>query len=145
MPKSETKRQRVNTRKRTVDHSTFAWAQNSILRIPSSAVGPRAGAGAAGLIMPNAGGKPPLFLLPPASAFAGMWESFLLIFSREDRASSRRTIYLFRHGNVGRAPMPGKTVGASFALHCGALLLVIYASHAIPSAASSLVDEAPTY
>jgi Gram-negative bacterial TonB protein C-terminal len=145
MPKSETKRQRVNARKRTVDHSTFAWAQNSILRIPSSAVGPRAGAGAAGLIMPNAGGKPPLFLLPPASAFAGMWESFLLIFSREDRASSRRTIYLFRHGNVGRAPMPGKTVGASFALHCGALLLVIYASHAIPSAASSLVDEAPTY
>jgi hypothetical protein len=74
-----------------------------------------------------------------------MWESLLLIFSREDGASSRRTVYLFRHGNVGRAPMPGKTVGASFALHCGALLLVIYASHAIPSAAASLADEPPTY
>jgi hypothetical protein len=41
--------------------------------------------------------------------------------------------------------MPGKTVGASFALHCGALLLAIYAGHAIPSAALSLVDDAPTY
>ena len=144
-PKQESKRQRVNTSKRTVDHSTFAWAQNSILRIPPSAVGPHAAAGAAALIIPNAGGRSPRLLLPPANAFAGMWGSLLLIFSREDRASSRRTVYLFRHGNVGRAPMPGKTVGASFALHCGALLLVIYASHAIPSAAASLADEAPNY
>lgn len=128
-----------------MDHSTFAWAQNSILRIPPSAVGPHKAAGAAALIIPNAGGRSPRLLLPPASAFAGMWESLLLIFSREDQASSRRTVYLFRHGNVGRAPMPGKTVGASFALHCGALLLVIYASHAIPSTAASLADEAPTY
>jgi hypothetical protein len=52
---------------------------------------------------------------------------------------------MFRHGNVGSARMPRKTVGASFALHCGALLLVIYASHAIPSDASSLVNEAPVY
>ena len=128
-----------------MDHSTSAWAQNSILRIPPSAVRPHAAAGAAAPIMPNAGGRSPRLLLPPATAFAGMWESLLLIFSREDGASSRRTVYLFRHGNVGRAPMPGKTVGASFALHCGALLLVIYASHAIPSAAASLADEPPTY
>ncbi len=74
-----------------------------------------------------------------------MWESLSLIFSRQDAASSRRTVYLFRHGNVGRARTPRKTVGASFALHCGALLLVIYASHAIPSAASSVADEAPLY
>jgi hypothetical protein len=74
-----------------------------------------------------------------------MWESLLLMFSRQDAASSRRTVYLFRHGNVGRARMPRQTVGASFALHCGALLLVIYASHAIPSDASSMVDEPPTY
>jgi hypothetical protein len=143
--KSEIKRQRVNARKRTVDHSTFAWAQNSILRIPPSAAAPRPGAGAAALSIRNAGGKPLRLLMPPASAFAGTWESLLLIFSREDRASSRRTVYLFRHGNVGRVRMPRKTVGASFALHCGALLLVIYASHAIPSAASSPVNEAPVY
>ena len=128
-----------------MDHSTFVWAQNSILRIPPSAIGPRAGADAAALIMPNAGGRSPRLLLPPTNAFAGVRESLLLIFSREDRAASRRTVYLFRHGNVGRAPMPGKTVGASFALHCGALLLAIYAGHAIPSAALSLVDDAPTY
>jgi hypothetical protein len=144
-PKSETKRQRVDARKPTVDHSTFAWAQNSILRIPLSSAAPRSGEGAAALIIPSAGGEPLRLLMPPASAFAGMWESLLLIFSREDRASSRRTVYLFRHGNVGRARMPRKTVGASLALHCCALLLVIYASHAIPSAASSLMDDAPVY
>jgi hypothetical protein len=144
-PKSETTRQRVDARKRTVDQSTFAWAQNSILRIPPSSAAPRSGACAAGLIVPNAGGKPLRLLLPRVSAFSGMWESLSLIFSREDAASSRRTVYLFRHGNVGRARTPRKTVGASFVLHCGALLLVIYASHAIPSAASSLVDEAPVY
>jgi hypothetical protein len=144
-PKPETKRQRVNARKRTVDHSTFAWAQNSILRIPPSTAAPRPGAGAAALSIPNAGGKPLRLLIPRASAFAGMWESLLLIFSREDRASSRRTVYLFRHGNVGRVRMRGKTVGASLALHCCALLLVIYASHAIPSAAASLVDDTPVY
>jgi hypothetical protein len=128
-----------------VDHSTFVWAQSSILRIPPSASAPRPGAGAAALIIPNAGGKPPRLLLPPVSAFAGIWESLWLIFSREDRASSRRTVYLFRHGNVGRARTPRKTVGASFVLHCGALLLVIYASHAIPSDAQSLVTEVPVY
>ncbi len=96
-------------------------------------------------MIPSASGKPLRLLIPPASAFAGLWESLLLIFSREAAASSRRTVYLFRHDNVGRARMRGKTVGASFALHCGALLLVIYASHAIPSDASSLVNEAPIY
>jgi hypothetical protein len=139
------KRQRANARKRTVDHSTFAWAQNSILRIPASPAAPRSGAGTAALSIPSAGGKPLRLLLPQASAFAGLWESLSLIFSREAAASSRRTVYLFRLGNVGRARMPGKPVGASFALHCGALLLVIYASHAIPSDASSLVNEAPIY
>jgi hypothetical protein len=128
-----------------VDHSTFVWAQSSILRIPPSAAAPRPGAGAAALIIPNAGGKPLRLLLPPATAFAGIWESLWLIFSREGRASSRRTVYLFRHGNVGRARTPRKTVGASFVLHCGALLLVIYASHAIPSDAQSLVTEVPVY
>jgi hypothetical protein len=144
-PESETKRQHVNSSKRTVDHSTFAWAQNSILRIPPSAAAPRPGAEAAALIIPSAGDKPLRLLLPPASAFAGMWESLLLIFSREDGASSRRTVYLFRHGNVGRVRMPRKTVGASLVLHCCALLLVIYASHAIPSDAASLLDEASVY
>ena len=144
-PRSEATRQRVNTRKRTVDHSTFGWAQNSILRIPPASAAPRSGAGAGPLIIPSAGGKPLRLLVPPPSPFAGMWESLLLMFSRQDAASSRRTVYLFRHGNVGRARMPRKTVGASFALHCGALLLVIYASHAIPSDASSMVDEPPTY
>ena len=128
-----------------MDHSTFTWAQNSILRIPPSAVAPRPGAGTAGLIIPNAGGKPLRLLLPTASSFAGMWESLSLIFTREDGASSRRTVYLFRHGNVGRVRMPRKTVGASLALHCCALALVIYASHAIPSDAASLVDDPPVY
>jgi Gram-negative bacterial TonB protein C-terminal len=129
-----------------VDHSTFAWAQNSTLRIPPPAsAAPRSGAGAAALIIPSAGGKPLRLLMPPVSAFAGLWESLLLIFSREGVASSRRTVYMFRHGNLGRARTPRKTVGASFALHCGALLLVTYASHAVPSDASSLVQEAPTY
>ena len=41
--------------------------------------------------------------------------------------------------------MPRKTVGASLALHCCALALVIYASHAIPSDAASLVDDPPVY
>jgi hypothetical protein len=144
-PQSETTRQRVNARKRTVDHSTFAWAQNSILRIPPPSTASRSGAGAAALIIPSAGGKPLRLLIPRASAFSGVWESLSLIFSRQQAASSRRTIYLFRHGNLGRARAPRKTVGASFALHCGALLLLIYASHAIPSDASSLVNEAPTY
>jgi hypothetical protein len=128
-----------------VDHSTFAWAQNSILRIPPPSTASRSGAGAAALTIPSAGGKPLRLLIPRASAFSGVWESLSLIFSRQQAASSRRTIYLFRHGNLGRARAPRKTVGASFALHCGALLLLIYASHAIPSDASSLVNEAPTY
>jgi hypothetical protein len=128
-----------------VDHSTFAWAQNSILKIPPSSIAPRSGAGAAALNIPNAGGKPLRLLVPPASAFTGIRESLALILSRQDAASSRRTVYLFRHGNLGRARTPRKTVGASFVLHCGALLLLIYASHAIPSDASTLLNEAPVY
>jgi TonB family protein len=144
--KAETKRRRVNASKRTVDHSTFAWAQNSILRIPRAPSAPGTAAGAKALTTPNAAAKPLRLLLPPAPSFAGVWESLSLIFSREGDASSRRTAYLFRHGNVGgRAGMPGKTVGASFALHCCALLALIYFNHALPSTASDFVSEAPTY
>ena len=142
---SETKRRRFNASKRTVDHSIFTWAQNSILRIPQSPTASRSGAGAAALIRPNAGVKPLRLLLPTATSFDGVWESLSLIFSRDGGASARRTVYLFRHGNVGRARMPGKTVGASFVLHCCALLLLIYVNNALPSDASSFAGEAPTY
>jgi Gram-negative bacterial TonB protein C-terminal len=128
-----------------VDDLTFARARNSILRIPRSPTTVRSGVAAAALLPSSSGGKPLRLLLPTVSPYAGVWESLSLIFSRENGASSRRTVYLFRHGTMARARMPGKTVGASFALHCCALLLLIYVNQAIPSDASGWVEEAPTY
>jgi hypothetical protein len=93
----------------------------------------------------SASAKPPRLLLPPELSFEGWRESLALVFSRTHKSSSRRTVYLFRHGTLARAQRPGKPLGASFALHCLLLLILIYARQAIPADASPLERPAPSY
>lgn len=68
-----------------------------------------------------------------------------MIFSRAQWSSSRRAIYLFRHGALSRAHRPGKPLGASFALHCSLLLIFVYARQAIPVDASPVERPTPSY
>lgn len=95
--------------------------------------------------VPSASAKPPRLLLPPELSFEGWRESLALVFSRAHKSSSRRTVYLFRHGTLARAQRPGKPLGASFALHCLLLLILIYARQAIPADASPLERATPAY
>jgi Gram-negative bacterial TonB protein C-terminal len=119
--------------------------RSSLLKIPRPATATSPGRERVGLSAPGIGAKPPRLLLPPELSFEGWWESLALVFSRAHRSSSRRTVYLFRHGTLVRAQTPGKPLSASFALHCVILLLLIYARQAIPANASPLERVAPTY
>lgn len=94
---------------------------------------------------PSVGARLPRLLLPPELSFEGWWESLGLVFSRAHKSSSRRTVYLFRHGTLARAQRPGKPLGASFALHSLLLLALVYARQAIPADASPLERMAPSY
>ena len=94
---------------------------------------------------PNARAKLPRFLLPPEHSFGGWWDSLMLIFSGGGASTSRRTVYLFRHGTLARTRTSGKPLGASFALHCFLLLSLIYVHQVIPADASAFADAAPSY
>jgi hypothetical protein len=129
-----------------VDDSIFGRTMSSsLLRIPRPPVARRPGVEAAGLSAPSAGARPPRLLLPPELSFEGWGESLALVFSRAHKSSSRRTVYLFRHGTLARTQRPAKPLGASFALHCSLLLVLVYARQAIPADASPLERPAPTY
>jgi hypothetical protein len=132
--------------KRTVYDSIFGrTTSSSLLQIPRPPAATTAGRERGGLSAPNTGARPPRLLLPPELSFGGWWESLALVFSRAHRSSSRRTVYLFRHGTLARAQRPGKPLGASFALHCLILLLLIYARQAIPADASAQERVTPSY
>ncbi len=94
---------------------------------------------------PNLRAKVPRFLPPPEPSFEGWWDSLVLICSRLGASTSRRTVYLFRHGTLARTQTSRKPLGASFALHCFLLFSLIYAHQAIPADASAFADAAPTY
>ena len=119
--------------------------RSALLTIPRPADGKRSGGQAACMSAPSAGAKPPRLLLPPELSFEGWRESLALVFSGAHKSSSRRTVYLFRHGTLARVQRPGKPLGASFALHCLLLLVLIYARQAIPADASPLERATPTY
>jgi hypothetical protein len=129
-----------------VNDSIFGrTTSSSLLKIPRPAVMTSAGRGRGSLSTPRTGARQPRLLLPPELSFEGWWESLALVFSRGHRSSSRRTVYLFRHGTLARGAKPAKPLGASFALHCLMLLVLIYARQAIPADASALESVAPTY
>ena len=137
---------RLNVSKRTVYDSIFGTTTRStLLTIPRPPVGNRPGGQAASMSAPSAGAKPPRLLLPPELSFEGWRESLALVFSRAHKSSSRRPVYLFRHGTLARAQRPGKPLGASFALHCLLLLVLIYARQAIPADASPLEPPMPSF
>jgi hypothetical protein len=119
--------------------------RSALLTIPRPPVEKRPGAEAERMSARSASAKPPRLLLPPELAFEGWRESLALVFSRTHKSSSRRTVYLFRHGTLARAQRPGKPLGASFALHCLLLLILIYARQAIPADASQLEQATPAY
>jgi Gram-negative bacterial TonB protein C-terminal len=75
----------------------------------------------------------------------GWWDSLVLIFMRTDGLTSRRSVYLFRHGTLARTQSPKRPLGASFALHCSLLVALIYGHQAIPADASALADEKLSY
>ena len=75
----------------------------------------------------------------------GWWDSLLLIFTRTNGLTSRRSVYLFRHSVHTRTQSPKRPLGASFALHCCLLVALIYGHQAIPADASALADEKPSY
>src|ERR1700688_4588564 len=93
----------------------FDRAKSSSLRIPPPAAGITSSAGVATMPAPNARAKQPRFLVPPEHSFEGWWDSLVLIFSRLGASTSRRTVYLVRHGTLARTQSSGKTLGASFA------------------------------
>src|SRR5580704_15503547 len=127
------------------DDPIFDRANSSSLRIPRPPVGITSCLGGAAVSAPNARAKPLRFLLPPEHSFEGWWDSLVLIFSRVGKSTSRRTVYLFRHGALARTHTSGKPLGASFALHCFLLLSLIYAHQAIPADASAFADAPPSY
>ena len=118
---------------------------SSLLKIPRPAAATSAGRARGGLPALTTGAKAPRLLLPPELSFEGWWESLALVFSRAHGSSSRRTVYLFRHGTLVRAQTPGKPLSASFALHCVILLLLIYARQAIPADAAAQEPATPSY
>ncbi len=75
----------------------------------------------------------------------GWWDSFVLIFTRSGGLTSRRAVYLFRHGTLARTQSPKKPLGASFVLHCSLLMALIYGHQAIPADASPVNDEKSSY
>jgi TonB-like protein len=127
-----------------VDDLIFARTKSSGLRIPRPKIAAGSSVGGAWTAS-NARAKAPNLLLPPTRSFVGWWDSFLLIFARGNPSSSRRPVYLFRHGTVARPQMPGKPLAASFALHCFPLLLLIYVHQAIPADASALANVKTSY
>lgn len=119
--------------------------RSALLRIPRPPVGKSAGGLPPSLSAPNSCAKTPRLLLPSHLLFEGWRESLAVVFSGAHKSSSRRTVYLFRHGTLTRAQRPGKPLGASFALHCLLLLVLIYAHQAIQADASPLDRATPNY
>ena len=127
-----------------MNDSMFDRATSCSLRIPRPQA--RRSSGVSGEVWAlNTCAKPPRLLFPAEQSFVGWWDSLMLILSRMNGSTSRRTVYLFRHGTLARAQSPGKSLGASFALHCFLLLALIYARQAIPVDASAQADEKPSY
>ena len=82
--------------------------------------------------------KPMQFLVKHESSFLGSWRSLAVLFSRTDARSSQAPAYLFRSARAARFELAGRSLTASFLLHCSMILLLMYLPQALPARASSL-------
>ena len=82
--------------------------------------------------------KPLQFLVKRESAFLGWWRSLAALCSRTNLHCTRNSVYLFRSARVPRFRLAGRSLSASFLLHCSIVLLLIYLPRALPETTSSI-------
>jgi Gram-negative bacterial TonB protein C-terminal len=83
--------------------------------------------------------KPLQFLVKRESSLLSWWRSLKVLCSRTNSYSTQNSIYLFRSTPVARFELAGRSLTASFLLHCSMILLLLYLPQALPTKASSLV------
>lgn len=83
------------------------------------------------------------FLVKRESSMFGWWRSLKVLCSSASPQSSKNSIYLFRSPRAARFELAGRSLTASFVLHCSMILLLIYLPQALPARASSL-DAGPS-
>ena len=98
--------------------------------------------GTSGIIRERAGmyagqKKPLQFLVRREPSFLGWWRSLKVLCSRTNSHSIPNSIYLFRSTRVARFELAGRSLTASFLLHCSMILLLLYLPQALPARASS--------
>jgi hypothetical protein len=76
--------------------------------------------------------KPLQFLVPRESRYFGWWGSLKAICTRSRVPVLRTSTYL--HGsNLSAAPVAGRSITASFLMHCALILLLFYLPQALPA------------
>jgi hypothetical protein len=81
------------------------------------------------------------FLLPRDSRYLGWWSSLKALCSGGKFSGSRNPNYL-HHSDVARSQLAGRSLSASFVLHCLVIVLIIYLPQALPTKAMAF-DSAP--
>lgn len=85
--------------------------------------------------------RPLQFLVKRESSFFGLWRSLAVLCSRTTSYSTRNTNYPFRNTRVARFKLAGRSLAASFLLHCGIVLLLVYLPRVLPTTESSVEPE----
>jgi hypothetical protein len=75
-----------------------------------------------------------LQLLVQWNAGSGWWSSLRALFASHKPPTLRTSIY-FRDSNVARSQLAGRSLTASFLMHCALIMLVVYLPQALPAKA----------